>query len=377
MNLHFDIRDLFRCVRLGWSGKKIWVGLIGLLVAWAGYSALVVIAHFRSGNSASMLWHRYGLFPGAALGEFDLLGTGLHILGMVWALAVVMVTTSMMCKIAFQQLRGDDFYSSGDAWQFAKKSWKAVLFGPVALLALFAFFVICGIVVGLIARWIPVVGELVFALSFIPIFFVGLLAVFIALVFFVSLMMSPAIVGTVDSDALEVVIQSFSLTWSQPWRLVLYAAWMKFAVWVGFMLLGIFTMGAIGLIVWACGLFMDVKLANLFDLASRYLLFRPERWDRMLASLPAPGTLSESEIWSGRILGVMLVAITGIAISYAQAIYASGLSLMYVILRKIKDDENLLEWELADEAEVEVAAVENDGITEKEADNDTADSETA
>ncbi|MDP6037059.1 MAG: hypothetical protein QGG64_00755 [Candidatus Latescibacteria bacterium] len=375
--MKFDIRDLFRCVRLGWSGKKIWVGLIGLLFAWVGYSVLVVIAHFQSGNSASILWHRYGLFPGATLGEFDLLGTGLHILGMVWALAVVLVTTSMMCKIAFQQLRGDDFYSSGDAWQFAKENWKAVLFGPVALLALFAFFVICGIVIGLVAKWIPVAGELAFALSFVPVFFAALLAVFIGLVFCVSLVMSPAIVGTVQSDALEVVIQSFSLTWSQPWRLILYTVWMEFAVWVGFMLLGIFTLSAIALIAWASGLFMDVKLATLFDLASRYLVFRPERWDRVLASLPAPATPSGSEIWGGRILGVMLIVITGIVISYAQAAYASGLSLMYVILRHKKDDENLLEWELDEAIETEGAAEGSDEITGKEAENDTADSETA
>jgi hypothetical protein len=137
-------------------------------------------------------------------------------------------------------------------------------------------------------------------------------------------------------------------------------------------------MSATGLTVWACGLFMDVKLANLFDLASRYLPFRLEIWDRMLAGLPAPGVLSGSEVWSGRILGVMLVVITAILISYAQAAYASGLSLIYVILRQKKDDENLLVWEELDgEVAREEAVAEADEITEKEADNDTADSETA
>ena len=43
--LHFDIRDIFRVVRLGWSGKKIWVGLCGTLIAWAGYSVLAVADH--------------------------------------------------------------------------------------------------------------------------------------------------------------------------------------------------------------------------------------------------------------------------------------------------------------------------------------------
>ena len=274
---------------------------------------------------------------------------------MLWALAVAMVATSMMCKVAFQHLRGDDFYSSGDAWKFAKAHGSATLFGPIAVLALFAFFAVTGIVIGLVAGWIPVAGELIFALSFVPIFMAALVAVFIGLVFCVSAIMSPAIVGSVGEDALEVVIQSFSLAWSQPWRLVLYIAWLLVGVWVGFVLLGAFSMLAMWLITWACGLFMDVKLANLLDVASRYLPFTPRRWDALLANLPAPGELSGAERWGGRILGGMLVVITGIVLGYAQAIYASGLSLIYVILRKRKDGENLLEWE-SEDAQGEVPA---------------------
>ncbi|MDE2954520.1 MAG: hypothetical protein OXR71_08345 [Gemmatimonadota bacterium] len=360
MNLHFDIRDIFRCVRLGWSGKKIWVGLLGLAAAWAGYSALLLIAHVRAGSGD--MWQRYGLFPGAAIGEFDLLGTGLHILGMVFALAVVFVTTSMMCKITFQQLRGDEFYSVGDACRFASARWKTVLFGPVAVLALFALFVVGGVVIGWIAGWIPSVGEIVFALCFIPIFFAALLAVFIGLVFVVAVIMSPAIVGTEGVDILDVVIQSFSLTWSQPWRLVLYAVWMIFAVWVGLMVMGALTMAAIGLIAWACGLFMDVKLANLFYVASHYLLFVPEKWDDLFASLPVPGTPSGAEVWGGGILGVMLIVITGIVVAYVQATYASGLSLMYVVLRHRKDDENLL----ARDDDLEVVSEEASDNTDSE-----------
>ena len=360
MNLYFDIRDIFRCVRLGWSGKKIWVVLLGLIVAWAGYSVLLLVAHIRAGSAG--LWQRYGLFPGATLGEFDFFGTGLHVLGMVSVLSVVFVTTSMMCKITFHQLRGDDFYSIGDACRFARGRWKSVLFGPVAVLVLFALFVSGGVVIGWVASRIPTVGVLVLELCFIPIFFAALLAVFIGLVFVVAVIMSPAIAGTEGIDILDVVIQSFSLTWSQPWRLVLYAAWMIFAVWVSLMVLGALTMAAIGLIAWACGLFMDVKLANLFYVASHYLLFVPEKWDDLFASLPVPGTPSGAEVWGGGILGVMLIVITGIVIAYAQATYASGLSLMYVVLRHRKDGENLL----ARDDDLEVVNEEADNNTDSE-----------
>lgn len=368
MTLHFDSRDLFRCVRLGWSGKKIWIGFVGLLFSWMGYSALLLVAHWRGGTSMSTLWHEYGVFVGAKMGAFDLFGTGLHIVSMLWVIAVVLVAMSMMCKITFQQLRGDGFYSSGDAWCFAKKHWTGVLFGPLGVLALFVFLVVVGIVIGLVARWIPVAGELFFALGFLPIFLLALLAVFMAFVFLIALSMSPAIVGTVGEDALEVVIQSFSLLWTQPWRMVLYLTWVKLASWIGFVVLSALSMMALWLITWACGLFMESKLANMFDIATRYMPFVPERWDAVLANLPAPGDLGGAEVWGGRILGVMLIFITGILISYGLAAHASGCTLIYVILRRCKDGENMLAWDVPDWGHVDMVdeTVGNDALLNDE-----------
>ena len=208
--LHFDIRDMFRVIRLGWSGKKIWVGVCGAIVAWAGYSILTTIAHLSSGLTLSDVWHRYGLFPGASL-DGPLVPMLLNLAAMLFALAVVLLSTSMMCKITYQQLRGDEFYSSGDAWKFLKQNWSGVLFGPVAVLALLALFIVTGIVIGIAGRYIPWLGELIFAVAFIPIFFAALVSVFIAVAFIVALTMSPAVVGTVCVDSLEVFIQLFSL----------------------------------------------------------------------------------------------------------------------------------------------------------------------
>ena len=68
------------------------------------------------------------------------------------------------------------------------------------------------------------------------------------------------------------------------------------------------------------------------------------RWTlRRFSPLPAPPT--GSELLAGGILGVMLILLTAIFGSYVLSAYASGISLIYVILRKRKDDENLLEWE--------------------------------
>ena len=98
-NLHFDIRDLFRAIRLGWSGKKIWTGLCGLLVAYVLYMALVTVGYSLSGTSTGDLWGRYGLFPGAAPKAVGGIGALLHMLAMILAGVAFFITSSMMCKV--------------------------------------------------------------------------------------------------------------------------------------------------------------------------------------------------------------------------------------------------------------------------------------
>ena len=207
--LHFDIRDIFRVVRLGWSGKKIWVGLCGTLIAYAGYSILAIVDHLLAGAALREIWHKYGLFPGTAPFPATLAGTAIDVAAMLYVWIVVLLMVCAICKITYQQLKGDDFYSSGDAWRFIIQNWGGVVWGPVATLALFIFFIVAGIVIGWLAGMIPWAGELAFGILFIPIFFAALVAVFISIAFVVSVTMAPAVVGTVGEDALEVAIQSF------------------------------------------------------------------------------------------------------------------------------------------------------------------------
>ena len=378
VKLHFDIRDIFRVVRLGWSGKKIWVGLCGTLIAWAGYSILAVADHLAAGAAPGEIWQRYGFFPGLAPFPVTPAGVAVDVLALLYVWVVVLLTTCMICKITYQQLKGDDFYSSGDAWGFIRQNWGGVVWGPVATLALLIFFVVAGIVIGWLAGLIPWAGELAFGLFFIPIFFAALVAIFISIAFVVSLTMSPAVVGTVGEDALEVAIQSFSLAWSQPWRLLLYMIWMKISVFVGTVLLGVFMASSLALVSWACGLFMKEKLANMVYVAGQYVPFDFTRsqWLSLdiTAYLPHAGAPSGSEVLAGGILAVMLILLTVIFSSYVMSAYASGLSLVYVILRKRKDDENLLEWEDDeagdDEEQPEELEATDDGV--REAVNDTS-----
>jgi hypothetical protein len=372
INLHFDIRDLFRVIRLGWSGKKIWTGLCGLFAAYILYTALVTIGYAVSGMSVGDVWSMHGLFPGAALAKVGGLAALLHALAMILAASVFFLTTSMMCKITYQQLRGDDFFSSGEALAFVKKHWGGVIFGPIACLALLVGFVVSGMVIGWLAGVIPFVGEFAFSIGFIPIFFLAMVAVFMVFAIITALVMSPAIVGTVGEDALEVVIQAFSLCWSQPWRIALYLTWTVISVWIGTILLsGVMTL-AFKLICWSVAMNMGDKLPAMLSVAQGYLPpvdfhfplqnVYPEMrtvWSD-LQSTSAGGSV----LWAGRILAVMLIGLTGVLAAYTQAAFASGTSMIYVILRKRKDDENMLEWEDPDFENFDYNPSSGDTVTE-------------
>ena len=350
--LHFWTFGIsFEWFRLGWSGKKDLGGLVRHadrpmpdIPSWALSTSFCQGPRSdRSGNGTVFSPGLHPFLPRWRARRSTWLQCYMYGL---W----FFLTVCMICKITYQQLKGDDFYSSGDAWGFIRQNWGGVVWGPVATLALLIFF--C-------RRWHrdrvagrdDSVGRRGSIRNFLhsDLFCCAGCYFLYRLRLSFSITMSPAVVGTVGEDALEVAIQSFSLAWSQPWRLVLYMLWMKISVFTGSVLLGTFMASAMGLVSWACGLFMKEKLANMVYVAGRYVPFDFTRCDWLsldiTAFLPPAGAPSGSELLAGGILGVMLILLTVIFSSYVLSAYASGISLIYVILRKRKDDENLLEWE--------------------------------
>ena len=61
---YFDFRDIFQVIRYGFSGRKIAVHLIGLIIAYLIYETLVYLSLFVVGGTAAQaFWNTYGLLP--------------------------------------------------------------------------------------------------------------------------------------------------------------------------------------------------------------------------------------------------------------------------------------------------------------------------
>ncbi|MBI4530488.1 MAG: hypothetical protein HY709_03110 [Candidatus Latescibacteria bacterium] len=347
--LSFDIRDIYRAIRLGWNGKKLWIAFQGCILSYIIYVVVGYVVLFGRGGSFGEMWDANRFFPairGEGVGPGGLI---LYVIGGIAVLALQLLIGTMICKMTTQQLKGDDFYATGDARRFLKDRWHGTIFAPLLLVGMVVFFLISGLVIGLIVRYIPYLGEIGFAVLFLPIFFSALLTLFLMVVTIASFLLSPAIVGTGGDDTLGTVTQIFSTVWSQPWRLLFYEVWCFVTVSIGAWLLNVLSYWTLILINLLCGLPMGEKLATMMETAFWYLpeqffyLHRTDTASGVYQFLPIVESPSVSAVWAGRILSVVLVSLVGFIISYIVTVNWSGQTLIVLALRKRKDGENLLE----------------------------------
>lgn len=353
VKLHFNFRDVFRAARLGLAGKKIWVQFCGILLGYLSFLIFNYIALLSKGMSIGEIWRLYALFPLPLLG-LPWFGWVIFGVGTVIAIAIWLLASCAVAKITYQELKGDDFYSVEDSLSFLKKNWKPVLLSPLTLIGLIVFFLAVGALIGLLAKVIPYVGELGLSLIFgIPVLGAAVFTVFMIVVFIFSLALTPAIVATTGEDTFETVIQLFSTIWNQPWRLVVYQIIYKFTQILAVSVLAWFTVRGLKLIHlvlgWPMGDKLDKLLASAAGLMPKFHL--PilgearvfPHFSTLWSNLSHPGPMVWTMDVAGIIIGITLILIGFFIFAYAGAILNASQTLIYLILRLKKDEENLLE----------------------------------
>jgi len=384
--LYFDIRDIFRTPRLALSGKKIWVHLLGLGLGWVIYFIFTYLAMIANGQTITEIWNAHFLFP--CLWNVNLPVSWyawlIYCIGLLLWVVIFLLASLAVSRITYKQLKGDEFYSSGDSVKYIKKHGTAVIMGPVSILVIMAFFVIMAIIAAWIAKW-PVLDILFLGLPYLLYFIVAVFVIYTAAVFIISLILAPSIVGTAEEDTMETVFQSYSTLWAQPWRLVFYEAL-------------VVTLGAVAVFIYSNVMIigyrffnlifgqswlMSGKLSRITEQASSYIfgghspltpfiskifnLYTPASFG--LVQLPY---LRATEIITTVMLTIALLIIGGSAIAYLLANFSVGQSLIYIILRKKKDDEDLIERKDEDELEEEE---EDEQLEDTEKTDDSSESE--
>lgn len=391
MKLYFDVRDIFRAPRLALSGKKILVFIQALLIGYLAYLILTYISFGLAGYAFSDMWTRYGLYPCLLGNPGPWFAYLIYWIGSILLLLAINFGCTAVSRITYKQLKGDEFFSSGDAWKYVKKHWHPVVFTSVSFLFILAFFFGLAAFFGLLGK-IPYVGEFLFVIPYLLYFFGAIFTIYTAIVFGVSFIYTPAIISAYEEDTMGTVFNSYSITWSQPWRIILYHLVLLPIGILAFKIFSWIWMGGFHLINWffGCEWFMGSKLANIVAYASNIVF--PDSLCRLTSSICNIGhhaascaghvstscakhvsaccngnlfahcdtianvdlaSISGTETAAGVILAVFLFLLIFSVAAYVLSIFSVGETLMFVIFKKKSDDDNILERKDEDELEEE------------------------
>ena len=395
--LYYDYRDLFRSPRLALSGKKIWIFIVGNLIGFIAYWILSYASLIISGMSLQDSIDKYGMYPCLFGHEAPTAAWIVYYFGIsIWAIFIFFASTAVS-RVTIKQLKGNDFFSSGDAWQYVYKHWHAIVFTPIAISIIIFFFVLFASIFALLGT-VPFIGEFLFVLPYLVYFFGSIFTIYTLFVLGVSLLYTPSIVGVYEEDTMGSVFNSYSITIGHAWRIILYHLLLVTLLVLGLEIFSWFWMNAVHFInyVFGCDWFMGGKLTNISSYASS--LVYPEWFQEFITDLrneitslfgfyyylpnlfPDNYTVSASELSNTEMISGMILAVSyfiiGLSIlSYGLSILSVGETLMFVIFKKKSDDDDLLlrkdEDELEDEDEDEYLFTDDETADDEATDDET------
>jgi hypothetical protein len=354
---HFNYKDVFRACHLGFSAKKMWMSFLGFLFGFAGYCIISYIAYLLAGWRIEEVWIDCRLLPLPQ--AFPWYSWVVWAIGVVYFIATLLITGTAVSKVAYEQLRGDEFFEIKEAFKYAFQNANAVLVSPVLPLLFVVSLIICGLILSLIGA-IPYFGVMFVGLMALPAFAVSLFIGYLLIVFLFTLMLGPAVTGTTKNDTFDTLFEVFSCVNEQPWRLVVYGTLLWVLTKLGMFLIGLASAAAVRIGSAVVHVFTGDKLYDLLANGSHFLKINLPSWtpeifrnlfERMITYMRAGMIIEPSYYtrvnWSidvGSVLfaiGFYCIAI--FVISYGAATWFSGNVLIYSVLLKKKDDKNLFE----------------------------------
>jgi len=365
VTMHWNYRDLFRACRLGFSAKKIWMQSVGLVLGGVGYTLLTYLAYLASGVPVAAVWERFTLIPffdpyfASPEATINLHWWSWIIwgIGILWFLAVALVTATAVAKVTIEQLKGDDFFEVKEAFRFALSRFGVLVAAPLMPVLFAGLITVLGLILSLIGA-IPVFGDLMLGLFAIPAFAASLFVVYLLVVFVFSLFLVPVVAGLTRNDSFDTLFEVFSCVGEQPWRLVVYSVVLGVLSILATGILGWFTLVAVKYGSGVLHVFAPAKIANIASGGPYYLRLSLPSWCPLYRLFGASdGTFLSGELLAdgvGQNIAALLVGFAAYAvllfvIGYGAAVWNTGMTLIFAILTKKKDGKNLFEDKEIDE----------------------------
>lgn len=225
-------RDIFKVVKFSFDPKKIFIQMLGLLIA-----VCLLLVFIQMGSLISGL--KCGVLPNFIFEAFRDIGSCAHksaclhtlelnlagkifiAIGFTLFFMVFLATNGIVSRIAVQSFLKDEIMEMNEAVKYGIKNFKALIFSPVVLVIIIALTFIGLFICGLVGK-IPYLGEIVISFSIIPIFLGGLLILFLLLVLSFGLFLLPSIIAVEDDDTFGAVVDLFFVIITNFWKLIGY-----------------------------------------------------------------------------------------------------------------------------------------------------------
>jgi len=365
LKLSYNYTDIFRTPRLALSGKKILFLIKGNLFGYIVYYIFSLISLLSTGMSTNEIISEYGLYPYLFGHQAEWISWLFYFSGIfIWFFALMLSLTGV-CRIFLKQLKGNDFFSGKDASKFVIKHKNAVLFSPITIFLIIVFFLLLASLFAFVGK-IPVIGELSLAILYIFYFFGSIFTILSAFVLFTSFLFTPTIVGLYEEDTMGSVFQTYSIAFSQTWRILLYNTILCFLMFVGIEIYSWICLNSIGLISYIFG--HNVFMGDKFSIINNHslnvvfpniiidsivyyktLILEKVNLNSGIPLLFSPLTnfadfkdLSLIETISSFVLSTVHFTIAISIFSYGLAMLAVGQSLMFVTFKKLSDGDDLI-----------------------------------
>jgi len=262
--LFYNYRDILKAPRLALMGKNIFLMMFHMLIGYLVYLALTYIALLIDGTGIGQSWDIYQLFPFGVIYLDNWLAKLIWYIGCIFWLSMFLRGSLGVARSAFEELRGNFFFSIGEAMSFIRKNSRIIYRALIGVITFIAFIIVLGIIVGLIAK-IPVVGELFYGFFYdFPFFVVSLFAVLVIFLLITLLLTGPAAVAVKGEDAMTTLFDGFSAITSQPLRWILYLGGSLVLAKVSTFILTYASLRAMQFTNWTTGIIMGDKQVDLF-----------------------------------------------------------------------------------------------------------------
>jgi len=362
--LYFNFKDVLMSPRIALSGKKIWTILTGNIIGYAFYWIISYLSLLLSGHSLLSSINKFGLYPHIFNSGTSSSSILVYSLGLLIWIAFISISFTAVSRLTLEELNGNHLFSISEAWIFSLKHSQTIIFTPLTII--FIIFTLLIITVFLtLMHSIPYAGSIIFN-SLFPIFFMGsIFIIYTALVLINSLIYSSAIIASYEEDIMGTIFQSYSITWSQPWRVITYNFIILLLIIIGLVVYSWFCINSYGLIYLISNhsfifgesfnnimsfsfelVFPNYIIDNMLYLQSHivstdhnYLSIIINFFEKQRPTIVQFSNLDYiSSILSSSFLFIILLSI----ISYCLSIFCVGQTISFLIFKKLTDDDDIL-----------------------------------